>query len=138
MQHLGDWQGMKIEGRGATPKNAEPVEDFTARATEWWSDTIIPYALTSLHGRGPGEGLGPTPILLVSHGGYIHKMVSRLIETGQVVDSEGVMTGKCWNASVSVIEVEADGKGVLVTYSDTLHLKGDLVDVNVDVVESSA
>lgn len=50
--------------------------------------------------------------------------------------AEGVrVTGKCWNASISVIDVLASGEAVLVSYSDTTHLKVDLVQTNADVID---
>ncbi|KAH9952087.1 phosphoglycerate mutase-like protein [Amylocystis lapponica] len=135
-RYLGDWQGTTIDGQGSTaPANAEPLVAFTARATQWWAETIVPYAASQTR---RSEGKGPAHVLIVSHGGYISKMIYNLLDSGRVQAQAGMVTGRCWNASVSVIEVGEDGQGTLVVYSDTTHLKGDLVATNVDVVESPA
>lgn len=75
-------------------------------------------------------------MLVVSHGGYISRLIANLLGGGKMRCAEGVrVTGKCWNASVSVIEVLESGEAVLVSYSDTTHLKVDLVQTNADVID---
>lgn len=73
-------------------------------------------------------------ILVVSHGGAIGTLVLGLLGSRQVYYAKDVAVDKCMNASISVVEMRADGKGVLVSYGDTAHLDGDMVDVNVDEV----
>ncbi len=75
----------------------------------------------------------PIHILAVSHGGLIGSLVTNLIGGRKVQAAEGVSTGWCYNASISVIDVEENGKGVLLSYADTTHLDGDVLQHNADV-----
>ncbi|KZT09615.1 phosphoglycerate mutase-like protein [Laetiporus sulphureus 93-53] len=134
-RHLGDWQGQKLVGRGSkAPANAEPLTQFTARATKWWRATILQYVSTlkaSGHRSGP-----PSCVLVVSHGGYISRLLATLLESGHVRCEDGVqVSGKCWNASISVVEVDEKGQGILVSYSDTTHLETGFVKINADIFD---
>jgi len=51
--------------------------------------------------------------------------------------AKGVKVGKCLNGSITVIEVEKNGKGKVVSFGDTTHLVVDLVQVNADVLEDA-
>ncbi|PIL24305.1 hypothetical protein GSI_14058 [Ganoderma sinense ZZ0214-1] len=78
-------------------------------------------------------GFEPIHILAVSHGGLIGSLVANLLGSRKVRAAEGVSTGWCYNASISVIDVEESGKGVLISYADTTHLDGDVLQHNADV-----
>ncbi|KAI0929178.1 hypothetical protein AcV5_006513 [Taiwanofungus camphoratus] len=133
-RYLGDWQGTSLAGRASTaPANAEPLSDFTLRAARWWNNTILRYA-ESLQARESMQGK-PAHVLVVSHGGYIGRLIANLIESGRVQCAQGLVLSKCWNASISMVELNRDGKGQLVTYSDTTHLNTNLVETNADVLE---
>ena len=99
------------------------------------------------HGRHTGELSGdagdaelleldfePAHILAVSHGGLIGSLVKDLVGSRKLQAAEGVGVGMCFNASISVIEVYGDRKGLLVSYADTTHLNVNLVQENADVV----
>ncbi|TCD70924.1 hypothetical protein EIP91_000830 [Steccherinum ochraceum] len=75
-------------------------------------------------------------ILVVSHGGAIGTLVIQLLGSRKLRCAEGVVVGRCINASISVVEVRASGNGVLLSYADTTHLEEtlELVEVNADVV----
>jgi len=140
-QNLGDWQGQTLSGRGSTaPANAESLSEFSVRSARWWSDVITAYvdSLTSAARETESRKDSipqPACVLVVSHGGYISRLISNLVQSGKVRCAQGVVVnGKCWNASISVIDVYGDGQGVLVSYSDTTHLKVDLVQTNADVI----
>jgi len=140
-RNLGDWQGQTLSGRGSTaPANAESLSEFSVRSARWWSDVITAYvdSLTSAARETESRKDSipqPACVLVVSHGGYISRLISNLVQSGKVRCAQGVVVnGKCWNASISVIDVYGDGQGVLVSYSDTTHLKVDLVQTNADVI----
>ncbi|GBE82142.1 Probable phosphatase [Sparassis crispa] len=130
-RNLGDWQGRKSTERGfRAPANAEPVGEFTGRAVRWWKERIIP-CTTAWDGHGE-----PAHILVVSHGGLIGRLIVGLLESGRVEWATGsVLTTKCFNASISVLELQAHGGGEMVSYSDTTHLNVDFVESNADVQE---
>ena len=69
----------------------------------------------------------PVQILAVSHGGLIGTLVTNLLGSRKLREGEGVVVGRCFNASISVVDLYEDGKGVLVSYADTTHLNVDLV-----------
>ncbi|OCH86900.1 phosphoglycerate mutase-like protein [Obba rivulosa] len=125
---LGDWQGRKVEGRGVAPPNIEMSSAFVERATAWWETTIVGY--TRL--LRPEAREGPAHVLAVSHGGFIGTLITNLISSGKVRCAEGVRVGRCWNTSISVVELDEHGTGTLVRYGDVAHLKVNLVEENVD------
>ncbi|KAI0723888.1 phosphoglycerate mutase-like protein [Cerioporus squamosus] len=80
------------------------------------------------------EDFEPVHILAVSHGGLIGTLVVNLLGSRKLRAGEGVAIGRCFNASISVVDLYENGKGVLVSYADTTHLNVDLVQDNADVV----
>ena len=101
-------------------------------------------ALLSNSSNGP-IGISNTPpqpdtatnILVVSHGGLICTLVVGLLGNQKVRCAEGVVVGRCMNTAISVVEMHENGKGILVSFGDTTHLEGKLVEVNVDVLGDS-
>ncbi|KAI0807774.1 hypothetical protein C8Q74DRAFT_1229241 [Fomes fomentarius] len=152
---MGDWQGGSIAKRLDPPPNLEPIVDFMARSVKWWNESILRHVqrnaseleskLKLLSAQAPEptntaadiSGLEldfePVHILVVSHGGLIGSLVTNLIGSRKVRAAEGVTISRCFNASISVVELYPDGKGVLLSYADTTHLNGDLVQDNADV-----
>ena len=137
---MGDWQGRSIAGRGEPPANFEPAAAFSARGIKWWNERVLRHAQRAaadrsravLGGDDSGLEFEPVHILMVSHGGLIGNLVTNLLGSRKVRAGKGVVVGRCYNASISVIELDEKGHGVLVSYSDTTHIDGELVE-NVDV-----
>lgn len=75
--------------------------------------------------------------MVVTHSALIDRLVDTLTKEKQVRVAEGVdyhFKKECPNGSISIVEIEEDGRGVLVSYADTTHLKDvDLVQKNADV-----
>ncbi|KAI0362498.1 phosphoglycerate mutase-like protein, partial [Trametes cingulata] len=145
-RHMGDWQGGSVHNRGNPPPNLEPIVDFMARSVKWWNETLTKHAQrktaelktlestqNGIEGKEGQPAFEPAHILVVSHGGLIGTLVTNLVGSRKVRAAEGVEIGRCFNASISVIEIHEDGKGVLVSYADTTHLNVDLVQENADV-----
>ncbi len=156
---MGDWQGGSIAKRLDPPPNLEPIVDFMARSVKWWNESILRHAQSNAselesklkHLAAQSDAQAPEPtttatdisgleldfepvhILAVSHGGLIGNLVTNLIGSRKVRAAEGVTISRCFNASISVVELYPDGKGVLLSYADTTHLNGDLVQDNADV-----
>ena len=137
---MGDMQGVATaEWRGSLPENMEPAAAFVQRADKWWKDNVLRhYCRLTQHGHG-AHGSAEQPgknILVVSHGGLMHVLLQNLIESRRVKVGTGVDVGqyRLSNASVTVIEVERDGKGTLVLFGDTTHLEDELVEGNADDV----
>lgn len=130
--------------RGALPANIEPAAAFVQRADRWWTQHVVRRAAAAPARAGDGLGGGGSAeedagqaILVVSHGGLLRVLVQNLIESRRVAAGSGVDVGRYRfpNASVTVIEVEEDGKGTLVLFADTTHLDVELVEGNADIVE---
>lgn len=130
-QHLGDWQGHAVAERTTIPANAEQASDFAARAITWWDEIIVPYATHPL----PEDRTDPWNILVVSHGGFIGTIVTNLIGRGRMRCADGVIIGRCWNGSLTEIELGEDEKATVVRYADISHLTEGAVEENADVQE---
>ncbi|TBU43605.1 phosphoglycerate mutase-like protein [Dichomitus squalens] len=131
-RYMGEWQGGSVARRTDPPPDLEPVIDFTTRSVGWWNSTV------ALNGDAADEELlgldfEPVHILAVSHGGLIGSLITNLIGSRKLQAAEGVAVGWCFNASISVIDIDETGKGVLVSYADTTHLDGDVLEHNADV-----
>ena len=118
---MGDWQGGNIVDRGDPPANLEPLADLSARCLKWWNECVARHA--QRHGARARTDLGAPPslegdeetalevdpelepehILVVSHGGLIGTLVKGLLGSRKVCAAEGVVVGRCFNASISVV-----------------------------------
>ncbi|OJT09738.1 hypothetical protein TRAPUB_13769 [Trametes pubescens] len=138
---LGDWQGRSGGERGEPGTNIESETDFVTRAVNWWNDSISRIAQresTELQARASSEdSFAPAHVLVVTHSALIDRLVDTLTKEKQVRVAEGVdyhFKKECPKGSISIVEIEEDGRGVLVSYADTTHLKDiDLVQKNADV-----
>lgn len=129
---MGNLQGLVFGGAQLTPKDVEMPGTFSIRVMRWWN-LLVQRHVTSVPALLGDEVPDTRNILVVSHGGTIGLLIEELIGSRKVRRADGIMVGRCLNASVTVIELERNGKGVLVSYADTTHLDVPLVDVNVDV-----
>ncbi|KAF9532142.1 histidine phosphatase superfamily [Crepidotus variabilis] len=130
---LGSMEGKKhAPGVGfkftlAANESVEASSAFSKRITGWWNRVILQSILSK--SREDGEHLN---VLVATHGGVIVGLVQELLGSRKVRCQKGVVVWKCMNASVTIIEVYGNRKGVLVQYSDITHLEG------LEVLESSA
>ena len=146
-QYMGDWQGQPIAYRARKlPDNLEPTADFVRRADQWWTQNIVRDVASSVAAqRGsataaeeekPGAARN---VLVVSHGGLMHVLLQHLIESRRVRVAQGVDVGRYRfpNTSVTVIDVDAQGRGTVVMFGDTTHLDVEFVgaETNADDVE---
>ncbi|EIW60260.1 phosphoglycerate mutase-like protein [Trametes versicolor FP-101664 SS1] len=134
---MGDWQGRDMHARGDPPANLEPVAHLSTRAVQWWNTTVARLAqrkAAELASAGDASTFAPAHVLVVAHGGLIGTLVTTLTGSRKVRAAQGVVVGRCFNASISVVDVEEDGRGVLVSYADTTHLDVDLVQENADLL----
>lgn len=126
-----------MEGRGSKiPSNVEQLTDLNLRAARWWNNNILAFAESLRDDPAHREAAHPIDVLVVSHGGYISRLIANMLRSGKMRCAEGVLVdGKCGNASVSAIDMLENGEAVLVSYSDTTHLKVKLVQANADVLD---
>lgn len=124
---MGDLQGKPISKFPDT-STMEKTEEFYGRAVEWWNLSIIHY-LASQPARDR-----PYDILVVSHGGLIGILLRTLINSKKLRRAEGVSIGKCFNVSVTIIEMDDDEKGTVIKYGDISHLIRKVVETNADEV----
>ena len=143
---MGDLQGGVILGRPKQlPDNIESTAEFVQRADRWWKETIVRRA-TALSVNGSAVSAAeekakpPTKnVLIVSHGGLMHVLLQNLIESRKLGIARDVEVGRYRfpNASVTVVEMETNGKGTVVMFGDTTHLDVEFegIDTNVDIME---
>jgi probable phosphoglycerate mutase len=125
---MGALEGKSLKELGALKANgAETNKDFVKRGVDWWKTRIL------------GQVLGSETrnVLVTSHGGLITSLVRGLLASGEVRCAPGVRVGKCVNASVTIIEVDANERGTLVTYAETAHLTSAALESNADEVAAT-
>lgn len=107
-------------GRLPNP-SLEAVGDFVDRTLRWWDTTIAELARTT-------TSQDTTHVLVVSHGAYIATLVHSLIADGIVETGDGGGPGRCFNTSVTTLEMSRLRQWRLVRYSDISHLLKPAVD----------
>lgn len=123
--HLKKW--MKSD------ETVEKTEVFGARAIRWWEEDVLA-RISGLPARKDAYN-----VLAVTHGGFLTTLVHKLVQTRKIRWEMGmsIAVPTCYNASVTVIEVEEDGQGHLERYSDISHLAGAVVvQGNADIVRT--
>ncbi|CAA7271502.1 unnamed protein product [Cyclocybe aegerita] len=125
MGYLEGKSGMEANLRLAVAMEGGPEGSaaFAQRATSWWRSRVAGHAV--------GKGL--ENVLVTTHGGFIVTLVRELIGSRRVVAGPGIVVWRCPNASVTVIELQANGKGALVRYGDASHLAQPALESNVDI-----
>jgi probable phosphoglycerate mutase len=114
----------------------ETTEKLGSRALAWWKDTILPLARDSKSGLSSGTEPTTLNVLAASHGGWISTFFSAAVAQGLIALSPGVAFTRCWNTSVSIVEIDETLKGSVTAYADISHLlRKDVVETNVDEVE---
>ncbi|EEB92724.1 hypothetical protein MPER_08727 [Moniliophthora perniciosa FA553] len=143
-RHLGGLQGKLLSEKraflatfpGGIDPTAEPAEAFAHRALKAWDDHIVPLVskpipttrlVTGVQGgeyRTKEVQPDRHEVLVVSHGGFIGALVQNLLLTKRVVplNESTIWSWKCYNASITTIDLDKDGKGRLLKYSDISHL----------------
>ncbi|KAM6501377.1 phosphoglycerate mutase-like protein [Amanita muscaria] len=122
-----------LEGKVFTPGITIPVDEtiengevFMERVHRWWSE----YLLKHLASLPPKLDEAPHEILVVSHGAVIAILVQKLTGQHMLTCTEGVvrLVSPSPNTSISVVEVETDGRAVVKEYGDAFHLGVDAID----------
>lgn len=114
----------------------ETTEKLGSRALAWWEGTILPLARDSKTKLYNGTEPATLNVLVASHGGWISTFFNAAVAQGLIALSPGVTFTRCWNTSVSIVEVDETLKGSVTAYSDISHLlRKDVVNTNVDEVE---
>ena len=119
--------GVKVQG---DDKTMESGAFFAARAETWWMRYILD-GTASFPRRD-----GPYHILVTTHGGFIGALMRTLLQRKKVRWGEGVVGQRCLNTSVTIIDVDKAGQGLIVQSCDITHLRGlaeEAVENNADV-----
>lgn len=119
---MGDMEGKEGRTKGAKlalahDKTVEAAGEFSHRIVGWWNRVILGQVLSRQKGS---DAVG---VLVATHGGVITTLVRELVGSRKVRSGDGVIIFQCMNASISVIEVDEDGKGELVRFGDVAHLR---------------
>ncbi|KAG6889829.1 hypothetical protein C0995_014306 [Termitomyces sp. Mi166 len=98
-------------------KTMESGAFFAARAETWWLKDI----LDSTALLPPRDD--PYHILVTTHGGFIGTLTRSLIHGRRVSCAPGVVVQRCLNTSVTIIDVDHAGLGLIKQWADTSHLR---------------
>ncbi|KAG6868824.1 hypothetical protein C0993_009706 [Termitomyces sp. T159_Od127] len=98
-------------------KTAESGALFAARAETWWLKDVVS-GTASLPST-----TSPYHILVISHGGFIGTLMRSLIHSKRVSCAPGVVVQRCLNTSVTIVDVNHTGLGVIMQWADSSHLK---------------
>ena len=97
-------------------KTMESGAFFAARAETWWMKDILDgAALLPLRSD-------PYHILVISHGGFIGTLMRSLLHGRRVSCAPGVVVQRCLNTSVTIVDIDHTGLGVIMQWADTSHL----------------
>ncbi|TFK42375.1 phosphoglycerate mutase-like protein [Crucibulum laeve] len=134
-RYMGSLQGSSMAPGArmvsAVDETVENGSEFVKRGVRWWNRRIVDYARS----LPPRET--PYNILVVSHGGFIGTLTRNLIESRKVKCAKDVVIWKCFNTSISIIELGENGKGTLLQYGGIAHLEDKAVESNADEVDVS-
>ena len=113
----------------AHDKTIETAAEFSHRVVEWWNRVILGQVVSK-------KGSDAIGVVVGTHGGVITTLSRELIGSRKVRCGDGVIIWQCMNASITVIEVDEDGKGELVRFGDVIHLQQAplLVASNADIL----
>lgn len=130
---MGALQGLAYRARHALGAAAsvdwERPDAFAARTVKWWNSAIVGRASR----LGTTDAETPVCVLVTTHGGVVGILIETLLGSRKLICDNGVVITRCFNASITVIELDEKGKGTLMSYADTTHLDVDFVHTNVDV-----
>jgi len=122
-QHMGALQGKVWENKAQAcglgdDKTMESGAFFAARAESWWFQYILD-ATASFPRKD-----GPYHILVTTHGGFIGTLIRTLLRRKKARWAEGVVAQRCLNTSVTIIEIDMAGQGLIIQSCDVTHLEG--------------
>jgi broad specificity phosphatase PhoE len=129
---MGERQGLTVSAAASINGPLEPPANFKKRFVAWWNSLIA-------HIESLGPRQDPYYFLVVVHGGFLNSLLTDLVESGKVEREEDVLLGihRCFNCSVSLINIAETSVPKLVKYGDIKHLDQeklamDVVQINVD------
>lgn len=133
---MGEFQGKQIQRKfkwpvGGSDTTVEPADVFVSRTVSWWKKTLQRTA--ALEARDT-----PYHILVTTHGGFINTLVKTLIQSKRATLTKGVVIWRCYNTSVTILEVQHDEKATVLQYGEIGHLTGKkaaVVETNADEVD---
>ena len=104
---------------------------FIHRTASWWNHILLEHT-ASLSPRND-----PYNILVVVHGVFLKTMITTLLGNKQIECVGGVVIGdgKCANGSVTIIDVDRRGRGIVTKYGDASHIRGGDSDIDTNVDE---
>ncbi|KAF9246382.1 phosphoglycerate mutase-like protein, partial [Melanogaster broomeanus] len=140
-RYMGELQG-EIGPSNKPAPSLETTQALIARCHAWYTGSFLHYmASTVKQGLPLGERQN---ILVVSHGGWIMTLLSKLVANNVVMRGTGVEMGHYLNTGVSIVEYHVETiernwslVGNLIQYSDIEHLKDEDIrhqETNADVL----
>ena len=112
-------------------KTAEPSSQFALRTLQWWEETIGRH----LPKLNPDSGV--ENVLAVSHGSYISTLCRALFNSGIIEVPPDMEYSRCYNTSITIIDMRNDKRGFLLKYCDISHLTEPVVETNADEIPTN-
>lgn len=136
---MGNLEGKKggVTGPLREDKTVEPASAFAKRTIDWWNREVVNWCRPRA-AIVTKDYAGPRDIVVTTHGGFITALVQTLLGSRKARLDEGVVVGRCYNTSVTEIDILANGKGIIRSFGRMDHLQGgDALGSNADVDEST-
>jgi len=121
-------EGKKLDDAANLAPPSETAAAFAKRVIGWWNKQILG---TTLSKNGSIDKV--LTLVVTTHGGVITTLVKQLIGSRKAQCGQDVVIAKCFNASVTLIEVGEDGKGTVLQYGDISHLSGEALESRADL-----
>ncbi|KAK7040824.1 hypothetical protein VNI00_009420 [Paramarasmius palmivorus] len=162
-RNLGQLQGKLLSEKqaflaslpGGVDPTAEQPDAFIDRTLKAWDEYIVPVVskpvpTTALVNGVQDKEFTATEtqpkrheVLVVSHGGFIGTLVKNLLLTKRITPVKELTSWswKCFNVSITTIELDENGKGRLLKYADISHLgaaSGKVAQIVADVEAGDA
>jgi len=129
---MGKRQGLTVSAAASINGPLESPANFMQRFVAWWN-----WLIAHIESLGPRQD--PYYFLFVVHGGFLSSLLANLVESGKVEREEDVLLGihRCFNCSVSLVDIAETGVPKLVKFGDIKHLDQEqlameVVKINVD------
>ncbi|THH03424.1 hypothetical protein EW145_g6269 [Phellinidium pouzarii] len=129
-RYMGELQGVRVGGydRSKLPKSVETSEAFTRRTLAWWEEAIGQH----LPNISIPPGSEPLHVLAVSHGAFIASLCQVLVMAKVIEAPPDMFFGRCFNTSITTIDMRVDKCGTLLKYCDVSHLAQPALETNAD------
>ncbi|KAF4615519.1 hypothetical protein D9613_002741 [Agrocybe pediades] len=121
-------EGLKLTAVAGLAPPTETSAMFSKRVMEWWNRQVLGSILSI---RSSQEE--PLTVVVTTHGGVITTLIKDLVGSRKARVGKDVAISKCFNASITLVEIGESGKGIITQYGDISHLSESALESNADI-----